>query len=56
MLVEVEAGRRMGWEFLDIDVELTALLGHRVDLLTPMDISVYIREQIRSEATPVYVC
>lgn len=55
ILVEFEPGYTPGFGFIDIQDELSQLLGRRVDLNTPQDISRYFREQVLAEAQVQYV-
>ncbi|HEX42907.1 MAG TPA: nucleotidyltransferase [Phycisphaerales bacterium] len=41
-------------EFIEIQEQLTAALGRKVDLLTPQSLSKYFRNQVLHEAQPVY--
>ncbi len=55
MLVEFEPGHRVGLiRLAGIESELTELLGHRVDLRTPADLSRYFRSQVLREAQVQY--
>ncbi|MGB4802478.1 MAG: nucleotidyltransferase, partial [Anaerolineae bacterium] len=38
-----------------LELELSALLGRKVDLRTPADLSIYFRDQVLKEAEPQYV-
>ena len=38
-----------------LECELSSLLGDRVYLGTPADLSIYFRDQVRKEAEPQYV-
>ena len=55
ILVEFEPGHTPGFGFIDIQDELSQLLGRPVDLNTPQDLSRYFREQILAEAQVQYV-
>jgi predicted nucleotidyltransferase len=55
VLVEFEPGRTPGFEFVDIQDELTSLLGRRVDLHTPGSLSPYFRDEVLREAVDQYV-
>ncbi|GAB1543237.1 nucleotidyltransferase [Scytonema sp. NUACC21] len=55
ILVEFEPGCTPGFAFIDIQDELSQLLGRRVDLNTPQDLSRYIRERVLAEAQVQYV-
>jgi len=54
VLVEFEPGQTPGFKFWDIEDELTKLLGRKVDLNTPQDLSIYFRSQVQAEAEPLY--
>jgi predicted nucleotidyltransferase len=56
-LVEFEPGKTpslMGMAGLEI--ELSEMLGRRVDLRTPEDLSRYFRKEVLERAVPQYVC
>ncbi|MBD2773000.1 nucleotidyltransferase family protein [Iningainema tapete] len=55
ILVEFEPGYTPGFAFIDIQDELSQLLGRVVDLNTPEDISRYFRSQVLAEAQVQYV-
>ena len=55
VLVEFEAGARVGWNFIAIQDELGELVGRRVHLLTPGSIRPAYRNEILSTAEDVYV-
>ena len=55
VLVEFEPGHVPGFRFVDIQDELSALLGRTVDLHTPGSISRYFRERVVREAQDQYV-
>jgi predicted nucleotidyltransferase len=50
VLVEFEPGRTPGLAFIDIQAELSGLLGRRVDLNTPQFLSPRIRARVQAEA------
>ena len=54
VLVEFEPGHIPGLAFIDIQNELSALLGRPVDLLTPKSISRWIRAQVMADAEVQY--
>lgn len=54
VLVEFEPGHVPGLAFIDIEDELSALLGRPVDLATPKSISRWIRPAVLSEAEVQY--
>ncbi|WP_237265926.1 MULTISPECIES: nucleotidyltransferase family protein [Tolypothrix] len=55
ILVEFEPGYTPGFAFIDIQDELSMLLGRKVDLNTPQDISRYFRDRVLAEAKVQYV-
>ena len=55
VLVEFEAGRVPGFAFIDLQDELSALIGRRVDLHTPGSLSRYFRDRVVREAEDQYV-
>jgi uncharacterized protein len=55
VLVECEPGRSPGWDFFEMQEELSGILGRRVDLNTRGWLSKYFRDQVQAEARPVYV-
>jgi hypothetical protein len=55
VLVEFEPGTRLGFAFFDIEQELSQILGRRVDLRTPQELSKYFRDEVLAEAEEVYV-
>jgi predicted nucleotidyltransferase len=56
VLVEFNSNARVGLISLSaMEIELSELLGRRVDLNTPGFLSVYYREKVLSEAEPQYV-
>lgn len=55
MLVEFEPGHRVGLiRMARIERELSALLGRKVDLHTPADLSRYFRDEVLREAVVQY--
>jgi uncharacterized protein len=55
VLVEFEPGYNPGFAFFDIERDLEAIFGHRVDLNTPGFLSPHFRDQVVAEARDVYV-
>jgi predicted nucleotidyltransferase len=55
VLVEFEEGKTPGFRFFVMDEELSKILGRKVDLNTPGSLSKYFRDEVISEARPVYV-
>lgn len=54
ILIEFETGRTPGLAFFRMQRELSALLGRDVDLSTPAWLSHRFRDEVLSEAEPVY--
>lgn len=54
VLVEFEAGKTPGWEIVSIEQELSELLGRRVDLRTPEELSHYFRQAVIETAATLY--
>ena len=55
VLVEFQPGVRVGLAFIRMQDELSAILGHKVDLNTPGFLSKYFRDDVMKEAEAVYV-
>ena len=56
VLVEFEAGHVPGLNFVNIEREFSELLrGRRVDMVTPKFLNPRIRDQVLSDAEPLYV-
>ena len=54
ILVEFESGKTLGYAFYGVEAELSELLGRKVDLNTPQDLSRYFRDQVMRESTALY--
>ena len=54
VLVEFESGHVPGWEFFDMEEELSKIVGRKVDLNTPGFLSRYFRDKVLSEAEVQY--
>jgi len=54
VLVEFEPGYVPGFEIVAMEKELSEILGRKVDLRTPKDLSKYFREQVVREAKVQY--
>lgn len=54
LLVEFEPGKTPGWEIVSMEQELSDMLGRRVDLRTPADLSRYFRDDVLREAWVQY--
>jgi predicted nucleotidyltransferase len=55
VLVEFEPGRVPGLAFFTMEMELSKILGHKVDLNTPGFLSPYFRNQVMAEAEVHYI-
>ena len=55
VLVEFEPGHIPGLAFFGMEEELSAILGHKVELHTPQFLSKYFRDQVIAEAEVQYV-
>ena len=54
VLVEFEPGHVPGFAFVGLQMELSELLGRRVDLHTPQSLSRYFRDEVMREAQVQY--
>jgi predicted nucleotidyltransferase len=54
VLVEFEPGKTPGWDFFQIERDLSDLLGRKVEMGTPDSLSKYIREKVISQAQIIY--
>jgi predicted nucleotidyltransferase len=54
VLVEFEPGHTPGLVFFEIEAELSALFGRKVDLNTPQFLSPRIRQRVQSEAEVLF--
>ena len=55
VLVEFEEGHAPGFAFVAMEEELSRLLGRKVDLNTPRDLSARFRDDVLACAEPLYV-
>ena len=55
VLVEFEPGKTPGFAFFSMQRELSDIVGRRVDLRTPAELSKYFREEVLAEAEELYV-
>jgi hypothetical protein len=55
VLVEFEPEARVGWDFFRMQDDLSQILGRRVDLNTPAELSRYVRDEVLREARELYV-
>ena len=53
-LIEFEEGVRVGLRFIEIQDELSTLLGRPVDLNTPNSLNQYFRQEVLKEAKVLY--
>lgn len=54
VLVEFEPGHTPGFAIVDMELELSKMLGRKVDLRTAPDLSRYFRDQVLREARTIY--
>ncbi len=54
VLVEFEPGRTPGLRFFGMEIELSEMLGRKVDLNTPGFLSDYFRDEVLAEAEVQY--
>jgi predicted nucleotidyltransferase len=55
-VVEFEPGVVVGYlKLAEMEMELASLLGRKVDLRTPGELSRYFRDQVMATAEPLYV-
>ena len=54
ILVEFEPGIRMGLRFFSLEIELSRILGRKVDLNTPGFLSRHFRDAVLAEAKVYY--
>ena len=54
VLVEFEPGKVPGLEFFSMQRELSTILGRKVDMNTPQDLSKYFREEVLNGAEVEY--
>lgn len=55
VLVKFEPGHTPGWNFFEMEAELSKLLKRKADLHTPNFLSRYFRDQVLQEAQVLYV-
>lgn len=55
VLVEFEPGAKVGFAICTMEDELSQMLGRKVDLRTPAEISRYFRDEVLAEAQVQYV-
>ena len=54
LLVEFEPGHTPGFDFIDIQDQLSEIVGRTIDLNTPQDLSRYFRDRALAEAAVIY--
>jgi hypothetical protein len=54
ILVEFEPGHIPGFDFIEIQDKLAAIIGRTIELNTPQDLSRYFRDQVIAEAQVIY--
>ena len=54
ILVEFEPGCTPGFEFIDVQDQLSEIVGRSVDLNTPKSLSRYFRDQVMADAKVIY--
>ncbi len=55
ILVEFIPGQNPGFAFFDMERDLSKMLGRKVDLNTPSELSKYFRREVLDEAEDIYV-
>ena len=55
VLVEFVPGRTPGFAYFDMERDLSEMLGRKVDLNTPSELSKYFRQEVLAEAEDIYV-
>lgn len=54
LLYVLKPGARLGFRFFDLEDELTELFGRPVDLVARTSINEHLREQVLTDAQPLY--
>lgn len=54
LLYVLKPDARLGFRFFDLEDDLTALFGRKVDLVARTSINEHLREQVLSDAQPLY--
>jgi hypothetical protein len=54
VLVEFEPRHTPGYDFFTMEIELTEILGRKVDLNTPGFLSKYFRDEVMAQAENLY--
>jgi predicted nucleotidyltransferase len=55
VLVEFIPGQKIGLRIVTMEIELTEMLGRKVDLRTPEELSHYFRQKVVDSAEVIYV-
>ena len=55
ILVEFQPGHTPGFAYFDMERDLSDMLGRKVDLNTPSELSKYFRREVLDEAEEIYV-
>ena len=55
ILVEFAPGRTPGFAYFDMERDLSKIIGRRVDLNTPSELSKYFRREVLAEVEEIYV-
>ena len=55
ILVEFQPGRTPGFAYFDMEWDLSRIIGRKVDLNTPSELSKYFRQEALTEAEEIYV-
>ena len=55
ILVEFQPGRTPGFAYFDMERDLSKIIGRKVDLNTPSELSKYFRQEVLDEAEEIYV-
>ena len=55
ILVEFQPGRTPGFAYFDMERDLPGIIGRKVDLNTPGELSKYFRQEVLAEAEDIYV-
>jgi uncharacterized protein len=54
LLVEFKPDARIGWQIVTVEDELSHVIGRKVDLRTPQELSRYFRDTVMQEAQVIY--
>jgi predicted nucleotidyltransferase len=54
LLYVLKPGTRLGFRLFDLEDELTAVFGRPVDLVARASVNKYLREQVFTDAHPLY--